>query len=228
EREESGTPRLVVPLLRQDRPEPRSLTTALARAYVHGADVDWTALLPGGRQVELPTYAFQRRRYWLEEDHRAGADPAGLGLSEPGHPLLAAAVRLADDQGVVLTGRLSLRTHPWLADHAIGGTVLFPGAGLVEIALRAGDEVGCPRLEELTLEMPLVIPEEGDVALQVRVGAQDESGWRPVSVHSQAGPDEEWTRHVSGALSQAAVTGPVDLGAWPPPGASPIELDGFY
>ncbi|MEU0391097.1 type I polyketide synthase, partial [Streptomyces chartreusis] len=229
EHEEADTPRLVLPLLRQDRPEPQSLTTALARAYAHGTGVDWTALLPGGQRVELPTYAFQRRRYWLEEDdHRAAADPAGLGLSEAGHPLLGAAVRLADEQGVVLTGRLSLRTHPWLADHAIGDTVLFPGTGFVELAVRAGDEVGCPRLEELTLEMPLVIPEEGDVALQVRVGAQDESGWRPVSVHSQSGPDEEWTRHVSGALSPAAVTGSVELGAWPPPGATPIELDGFY
>ncbi|NGO49277.1 SDR family NAD(P)-dependent oxidoreductase [Streptomyces sp. YC419] len=228
EREESGTPRLVVPLLRQDRPEPQSLTTALARAYVHGADVDWTALLPGGRQVELPTYAFQRQRYWLEEDHRAATDPAALGLSEAGHPLLGAAVRLADDQGVVLTGRLSLRTHPWLADHAIGGTVLFPGTGFVELAVRAGDETGCPRLEELMFEAPLVLRDEASVTVQVRVGAEDEAGRRPVSVHSQAGPDEEWTRHVSGALSQAAVTGPVDLGAWPPPGADPIELGGFY
>ncbi len=72
EEEESGTPRLVVPLLRQDRPEPQSLTTALARAYAHGADVDWTALLPGGQRVELPTYAFQRRRYWLESEVESG------------------------------------------------------------------------------------------------------------------------------------------------------------
>ncbi|NGO49340.1 type I polyketide synthase, partial [Streptomyces ureilyticus] len=228
EHEESGTPRLVVPLLRQDRPEPRSLTTALARAYVHGADVDWTALLPGGRQVELPTYAFQRRRYWLEDTASALGDPDALGLASAQHPVLGAAVRLADDQGAVLTGRLSLRTHPWLADHAIGGTVLFPGTGFVELAVRAGDEVGCPRLKELTLEMPLVIPEEGDVALQVRIGAQDESGWRPVSVHSQAGPDEEWVGHARGVLAAGSGVEGFDLAVWPPADADPVPLEGFY
>nr|AFU81771.1 1-hexene synthase 1' [1-hexene ORF1' expression construct pBbA7c-hexORF1'] len=217
-----------VPLLRKDRPEPETLLTGVAQAFTHGVQVDWPALLPGGRRVELPTYAFQRRRYWLEDADPTGGDPAALGLTAADHPLLGAAVPLAEDQGIVITSRLSLRTHPWLADHEIGGTVLLPGAGLVEIALRAGDEVGCGRVEELTLEIPLVVPQEGGVTVQIRVGAPDESGWRPMTVHSRTDPEEEWTRHVSGVLSPDVPTERYDLGAWPPAGATPVELDGFY
>ncbi|MFF2853005.1 SDR family NAD(P)-dependent oxidoreductase [Streptomyces sp. NPDC058001] len=217
-----------VPLLRKDRPEPETLVAGLAQAFVHGVEIDWLALLPGGRRVELPTYAFQRRRHWLEDADTAGGDPAALGLAAADHPLLGAAVPLAEDQGIVITSRLSLHTHPWLADHEIGGTVLLPGAGLVEIALRAGDEVGCGRVEELTLEIPLVVPQEGGVTVQVRVGAEDESGWRPMTVHSRPGPEEEWTRHVSGVLSHDVPEEPYDLGVWPPTGATSVELDGFY
>ena len=57
----------------------------------------------------------------------------------------------------MLTGRLSLADQPWLADHAVGGVVLFPGAGFVELVIRAGDEVGCAVIEELVLAAPLVM-----------------------------------------------------------------------
>ncbi|WP_372471947.1 SDR family NAD(P)-dependent oxidoreductase [Streptomyces albireticuli] len=218
---------VIVPLLRKDRPEPLTLTTAVATAYVHGTDVDWSALLPGARRVGLPTYAFQRQRYWLPEG--TATDPERLGLGPAGHPLLGAAVPLADGEGALLTGRLSLRTHPWLADHEISGTVLVPGAGLVEMALRAGDEVGCGRVEELTLEVPLVVPRQGGVTVQVRVGPEDEAGWRELNVHSRTGPDDDWTRHVRGTLAPAAAPPTSSpAGTWPPPGAAAVPLDGFY
>ncbi|MCE0444887.1 polyketide synthase dehydratase domain-containing protein [Streptomyces tricolor] len=73
-------------------------------------------------------------------------------------------------EGVVLTGRLSTRTQPWLADHVIAGRVLFPGTAFVELALRAGDHVGAHTLEELTLGAPLVLRPDDDVAVQVAVG----------------------------------------------------------
>ena len=60
-----------------------------------------------------------------------------------------------------LTGRLSLRTHPWLADHSMPAGSCCPGTAFVELALRAGDEVGCDRVEELTLHAPLVLPGHG-------------------------------------------------------------------
>ncbi|MFD0660975.1 type I polyketide synthase [Thermocatellispora tengchongensis] len=53
-----------IPLLRGQAPAPESLLGALARAYVHGVGVDWAAVLPAGRLVELPTYAFQHQNFW--------------------------------------------------------------------------------------------------------------------------------------------------------------------
>ncbi|MFE5915438.1 type I polyketide synthase, partial [Streptomyces wedmorensis] len=143
----------VVPAQRKDRPEALALTQALAHLHTHGRAVDWSALFAASRATAapLPTYAFQHQRYWLSGSGQgAGADLATAGLAEAGHPLLAARVELPDDGGTVLTGRLSLRTHPWLADHAVLGSVLFPGTGFVELAVRAGDVVGCGHVEELT------------------------------------------------------------------------------
>jgi acyl carrier protein len=113
----------------------------------------------------------------------------------------------------------------------LSGTVLLPGTGFVELALRAGEEVGTPVVDDLTIEAPLVLPERGDVAIQVAVGAKDDRGRRPVTVHSRpngAAFDEPWTRHASGLLTGAAGD-PVDLGgAWPPPGAVEADLTDLY
>ncbi|MFI0773486.1 SDR family NAD(P)-dependent oxidoreductase [Streptomyces sp. NPDC021212] len=202
--------------------------TVLAQAHTHGVDVDWEKVFAGSgaRQVELPTYPFQHRRYWLT-DAVAGADAVSMGLGALGHPLLGAMVMLADSDEVVLTGRLSIGALPWLADHVIDGSVLFPGTGFVELVMRAGDEVGCGRIEELTLHEPLVLAERGGVAVQVVVGTADEAGRHAVTVYSrdQDALDLPWNRHATGLLTAATSSGGVDLTAWPPPGAEPLNLD---
>ncbi|SDT81653.1 pimaricinolide synthase PimS1 [Streptomyces sp. TLI_053] len=195
-----------VPVLRRERPEQRTALTALARIHVQGHRVDWTALFGGGHRprLALPTYPFQRRRYWLEPAARTAADARGLGLTAVEHAVLGAAVTPADSAGVLLTGSLSLATHPWLADHVALGTVLAPGAALVELAIRAGDEVGASTLDELVVEAPLVLTERGTLQLHVAVGAPDGAGVRPVTIHSrpsEAAGDGAWTRHASGLLS---------------------------
>ncbi|MFE3560271.1 type I polyketide synthase, partial [Streptomyces sp. NPDC059193] len=228
-----------VAALRDGRPEEQTLLTSVARLFVHGTAVDWSGLLPqtaGPAWADLPTYAFDRRHYWLPPAAQA-TDAASLGQATADHPLLGAVVRLPQSDGLVFTSRLSLRSHPWLADHRVGGVVLVAGTGLVELAVRAGDEVGCGVLEELVIEAPLVVPEHGGVRVLVAVGGAGANGSRTVDVYSQRedaiddGPDT-WARHATGMLSataQAAGAGNAfDFTAWPPAGAQAVEVGDFY
>ncbi|MDW4903684.1 polyketide synthase dehydratase domain-containing protein, partial [Streptomyces californicus] len=125
----------------------------------------------------------------------------------------------------MFTGRLSLESHPWLVGHVVSGAVLLPGAAMVELAVRAGDQVGCDLVEELTLEAPLVLPERGGVAVQLTVSAAGADGRRGVELHSSVG--EVWTRHASGVLGSGAPVGE-GLVEWPPAGAEAVDLAGFY
>ncbi|OPF73203.1 polyketide synthase, partial [Streptomyces antioxidans] len=222
----------LVSTLRSGRPELQSLATAVAGAHVHGVSPDWAAVFAGTdtARTDLPLYPFQRETYWLDTGYWAG-DMASAGLGVADHPLLGAAVALADSDGFLYTGRLALDTHPWLADHAVAGSVLLPGTAFVELAIRAGDQVGCDLLEELTLEAPLVLPEAGGVQLQLSVGAPDDSGRRALTVYSRpedAPVDEPWLRHASGVLSSGASAASSDLTAWPPAGASALPVEGLY
>ncbi|MFF2965063.1 SDR family NAD(P)-dependent oxidoreductase, partial [Streptomyces sp. NPDC057963] len=239
--EDAGAPGTALGTLRRDDGGRRRFLTALGGAHAAGAPVDWSQVLgnPAGRYVDLPTYAFQRDRYWLEESAEGPADAAGLGLEAANHSLLGAAVALADGDGAVLTGRISLQSHPWLADHAVGETVLMPGTGYVEMAIRAGDHVGCGRIGELTLRSPLVVPQSGSVTIQISVGPPDGAGHRTFSVHarrehhdSTANAESDWTCHATGTLTAGApspgastITGPA---VWPPEGAVSLPVDGRY
>ncbi|MEU0845115.1 type I polyketide synthase, partial [Streptomyces sp. NPDC005962] len=225
-----------VSVCRKDRPEAEALTGAVARAYVRGVPLDWDAVFGGTsariEPAELPTYAFQRQRYWPNAAALAAGDPESIGLGDIGHPLLGAAVALADANGLLLTGVLSTRTHPWLADHVIMGSVLLPGTAFVELASAAGAQVGCERLDELTLEAPLVLPEHTGVRVQLVVEGPDESGGRSFSLHSRrqdALGAEPWTRHATGVLAVGVRGADLEeLGVWPPQGATPIAVDGLY
>ncbi|WUC40191.1 type I polyketide synthase (plasmid) [Streptomyces sp. NBC_00557] len=233
----SGRGATFVPALRRDRDERRELLSAVALLHTSGVAVDFGACYEGlgARRVQLPTYAFQRRHFWLNAPEGNG-DPAGIGQLAAGHPLLGSVVRLAGENGgVLLTGRLSLRTHPWLADHLIAGVALLPGTAFVELSVRAGDEVGCDLLEELTLQAPLVLPPSGGVALQVVVGAADAQGRRTVDFFSRAEDapeDTEWTRHATGVLAvsaaPAADAAAFGMAQWPPAGAEPVDISGLY
>ncbi|MDT0265788.1 type I polyketide synthase [Streptomyces sp. DSM 44915] len=229
---------LLVPAARADRPEGATLTAAVAALHTAGVAVDWPAFFAGrdAHRIDLPTYPFQRARYWLDAGTAAG-DVASVGLWPADHPLLGAAVTLADEEGALLTGRLSLATHPWLADHTVGGVVLVPGTALLELAVRAGDQLGLDLVEELTLAAPLVLPADGSVRLQVAVGPPDPAGRRPLTVHAtpdDPAADPAWTRHAFGTLTAAPADGAADRtetasdATWPPAGAEPLDLAGRY
>jgi acyl transferase domain-containing protein len=254
------TPGVVVPALRRGRDEAEAAIGALTQLYVHGGACDWSAFLPDtGELVELPTYPFQRQTYWLHAPASEG-DVRAAGLESPGHPLLGGAVHLADGDGVLLTAQLSSRRHGWLADHVIDGTVVLPGTAFLELAVQAGDRVGCRCVGELTLHAPLALPEREAVQVQVRVAAAGEAGARSLEVYSRpdgaAGPTADptadptagltgWRKHASGTVLPEAMpaepapfegAGSLDASrprpdtsaAWPPAGAEPVDLDGFY
>ncbi|MEU3693927.1 type I polyketide synthase [Streptomyces narbonensis] len=212
--------------------------TAVGESYAHGLTPDWSAVFGDRpRRVDLPTYAFQRRRHWL--DPVAPADPTQLGLAVTEHPLLGAVVHAADSDTVLFTGRVSLTADPWLDDHQVFGTVLVPGAALVELAVHAGDHVGASVLDELVIESPLVLTPDRPRLLQVSVGAESD-GSRSLAVHSRADQEPaEWTLHATGSLGTGSGSGSgsgsvTETGAgagetlWPPEGASELDPAAMY
>ncbi|MFD4628497.1 SDR family NAD(P)-dependent oxidoreductase [Streptomyces sp. NPDC058473] len=233
--EQADVSATVVPTLRRDHGDTTQLTRAAAHAFTAGADIDWTGWFPADptpRTVDLPTYAFQHQHYWLEEPTAGTGDAAGLGMSSVGHPLLGACVELAESDSYVLTGRLTPKAPSWLAEHVVAGTVLVPGAALVEWALRAADEAGCATLDELLLQAPLILPDSGGLQIQVTVGAADEGGRRDVHVYSRldrAGGGAAWLCHAVGAVSPEPVPAePQVAGEWPPSGAEAVDVADFY
>ncbi|WP_327416912.1 SDR family NAD(P)-dependent oxidoreductase [Streptomyces sp. NBC_01233] len=229
--DEAGARGAALGTLRRDENEAGRLLLSLGEAHCHGVRVDWSAAFDGtgARRVQVPTYAFQRSRFWLDTPVTA-EDPSGLGLASAEHPLLGAMTSLADREGVLFTGRVSRRTHPWVVDHAVVGTVLLPGTALVDMAVSAGDRFGYDHLRELVLEAPLIVPEEGGIHLQVALGPAEESGTRSVTVHSrpEGAAEEEWTRHASGLLATGEHPVPAATRTWPPEGARSVTREDTY
>ncbi|MFJ9613856.1 SDR family NAD(P)-dependent oxidoreductase [Streptomyces noursei] len=222
---------VAVSALRKDRPEETALLTTLAQLHVAGVDADWARIFDGtgARRVDLPTYPFRSHRYW-PKPRALGGDVTSAGLVSTEHPLLGAAVPLADGSGILFTSRLSMETHPWLKDHVVGGTAVFPAAGFVELAVRAGDECDRDRVAELALDVPLVLADGAALVLQVWLGAPDEAGDRQIRFFSrpQATPDAPWTRHATGTLTSGEHTADFDTSVWPPRDASEVDVDGHY
>ncbi|MEU7528784.1 SDR family NAD(P)-dependent oxidoreductase [Saccharothrix sp. NPDC042600] len=217
----------VVAATRRDRDDVAAVVGALGRLHARGVPVAWPAFFAGAGRVDLPTYAFQHQRYWLVAEEATGS-PSGLGLGAADHPLLGAVLGLADSERAVLTGRISARDQSWLGDHAVLGSVLLPGAALVELARRAAEHVDLDVVEELTLHAPLVLPADGAVQVQVEVGDRDDAGARPVRVHSRREGDDEWTHHASGLLGAGdAAVDTAWAAQWPPAGAA-VAVDELY
>ena len=220
-------------------PQAETFMTFLAAAHCHGVPIEWRSTFDANAvgRVELPTYAFEREHYWLAGGAGAGdVSAAGLGVVE--HPLIGASMHLAGSDEWRFTGSWSLAAHPWLADHAVFDTVIAPGTAFAELALRAGAQLGCDAIDELTLHAPLLLPEHGAVALQVAIGAPDEGGRRSIEIYSQSaapaedGDPEAWTLHAGGVLATAdagePATDQLAGESWPPAGAQPFAVGDLY
>ncbi|MEU3459406.1 beta-ketoacyl synthase N-terminal-like domain-containing protein [Streptomyces sp. NPDC006733] len=222
----------VVGSLRRDEGGLPRFLLSLGQAHVAGVPIDWNAVYAGtgAQQVPLPTYAFQHKRYWLDATGLADASAIGLGRVE--HPVLAAAVQVGDRDEWVLTGRVSHQGQPWTRDHALFGTVVLPGAALVELVMSAGRHVGCDLIEELNLDAPMVLGEDDAARIQVTLGEADADGRREVAVYSRPeAADAQTTEavcHARGRLAAGAEPLSARLGEWPPAGAEPVSVDALY
>jgi acyl transferase domain-containing protein/acyl carrier protein len=223
-------PPAVVASLRREDGGLRRFLTSVSEAFAAGVPVCWPPL-EGARPVTLPTYHFDRRRFW------ATPQVVGDDATATGHPLLGHALRIAGRDECVLSGRISLESHSWLRDHAVMDTIILSGTTFVELALRAGAELGCDVLDELTIEGPLILAERSPVDLQAVVGEPDAGGRRAVAVFARPATDGDpggdrdgWTRHAAGVLSNEPAAGNAieAAGAWPPPGAESIETGDLY
>jgi acyl transferase domain-containing protein/acyl carrier protein len=234
---------LVAASMRARRPQDRALLGFLAHAHVDGLRVDWGSLFDAKDTigVQLPTYAFQRRNYWLSSG--TGVTDAGsLGQSSTEHPLLGAALHLAgEEDGWLFTGRLSIATHPWLKDHAVMGQVLMPGTGFVELALAAAEHLGANTIEELTLQAPLLLNQNDTIQIQITTTEPDTQDHRQINIYSRPQTDpennnptnEQWTHHAEGVLCSTEgepdpEPGELMTAAWPPAGARELDSELFY
>uniref|UniRef100_UPI0038BA61E0 type I polyketide synthase n=2 Tax=Mycobacterium marinum TaxID=1781 RepID=UPI0038BA61E0 len=220
----------VVTTLRRDRPDMDMVASAIANLHVHGHSPSWQKIYPGATTVELPTYPFQHRRYWLDPAPRA--DVSAAGLDQPEHPLLAAVTELADQDQIVLSGRLSTSAHRWLAGHQLGDTVVLPATALIDMALYAGEHTGCPTIDELVLQTPLTLTPDAATDLQISVAAPDEQNRRTFSVHARTSehPHQHstWVLHASGTLSNAPSTTPPTKPLPGPQAITKVNQESFY
>ncbi|MGC4808862.1 SDR family NAD(P)-dependent oxidoreductase [Micromonospora sp. DT233] len=225
--EQADVPGVVTGTLRRHEGGWGRFLMSAAQIWTRGVDVDWTAppAMAGARRIELPPYAFQRRRFWISADRPA--DVAAAGLTNAGHALLGATVALAEGGATAFTARLSPSGQAWLADHRIGDQILFPGTAYVDLALHAADRLGLAGVDELLIEAPLLLPDRGAVEFQLLVAPPGSDGSRAFTAHARADTTQPWTRHATGTLGDGA-TEPMDGPASWPPEAEPVDVSAGY
>ncbi|MFE5563961.1 type I polyketide synthase [Amycolatopsis japonica] len=233
-----GDRQRAIAAMRAGRPETGELLSALAQLFVNGAPVDWRRSFAEetARQVDLPTYPFQRRRYWLDPPPERSSAPSTADEGTARHPLLDARLDVAETGATLFTGRWSVADQPWLADHRVAQRCVVPGTTFVEIASHVGRLTGCPLVHELVHHVPLILEPDRTVTVQVQVGPPGQDGHRSISVNARpesSTGNESWVCHTSGTLSCSG-TAPVPerfafaTGEWPPRGARSLTLDGLY
>ncbi|WP_374210309.1 type I polyketide synthase [Frankia sp. AgW1.1] len=226
----------------------RRIHTALAQLHVAGHSPDWPAVFgPDARRAALPTYPFQRRRFWLEAPAEPGTELLAAGITPAAHPWLRLRTEQADTASTTLRGLVSLARTPWLADHAVAGTPLLPGTAFIDVALHAAaaGADGPVRLDELVLRAPLALGADRVAQLQVSLGSAGEDG-APVEIHARpadsgTGQRAPWTHHASGRAGRPMGDGRATAeipaprqpgewppGEWPPAGAEPVDVADLY
>ncbi|MFF3577201.1 SDR family NAD(P)-dependent oxidoreductase [Streptomyces mirabilis] len=214
--EDSGHENLVaVGSLRRDEDGPACLDRAAAELHVHGRRVDWRRLVPDTVPVDLPTYAWDPRRHWIEPESATGAP--GL-FDRAAHPLLGIQLQSPDETRWTFRGEWSQDTADWLPEHTVFGRTVVSGTTLMELC-RAALAVAHPDdpadLTDLLLLSPLTLPDSGTVEVSVEVVT---AGPVPeITVHSRPRAQEAtgWTLHATASTSAPAAPTEERPPVWP-------------
>ncbi len=197
--EHLAAPRAIVSL-RKGVGDRRQIADALAAAYVGGHRPNFAALhRQPRRRLELPTYPFQRRRFWPKTSGITVDGPTTSGI-------LGSAKDLASGDSVY-TSRLSVKSQPWLSDHVIYGTVVVPGATYAAMALAA---VGPPaRVKDVFFYEPIILPEKASREVQLTLHPLDDGTGSTFKVHSRPYGERgaDWSLNAEGTV----VTGVSDI-----------------
>ncbi|MFH8370604.1 amino acid adenylation domain-containing protein [Streptomyces sp. NPDC018031] len=204
---------------------------SLAELHVRGVAVDWAGYFApfGGDRVALPTYAFQRERFWFEPPLTR---EVGAGLDPTGHALLGGGVGIAGTELSLFTNVVAADQPVWVQEHRVMDAVLMPGTAFFEAMRAAGDAAheGEWDLSDVVIASPLVLASDTPVRMQVTVGpAMGET--RPVQVYSAPeGEDGAWQLHAEGRITPAegAGTGTGAAVPVPPRGAEPLDASALY
>ncbi|MGW6725666.1 type I polyketide synthase [Nocardia sp. NPDC055029] len=215
--------------LQRGRGGGEDFVAAVADAHAQGAEVDWEALYPGAREVDLPTYALQRRSYWLPTTSTSRNRREG-SFDIADHPLITATTDLSDG-GMVCVGHLDLTEHSWLADHKVLDRVIVPATVTVEILTWCAVRAGASGVQDLVLSSPLPLTDIA-VDIQVMCGPVGQDGRRRLTLHSRDRGDKgPWRCHGEATTVDMVAVETEDVPqeqVWPPSGSHSLSVDGCY
>lgn len=189
-----------LPSLRRNRDGWQQLLESLSHAYTAGVEVDWAGFdrAYGRRKLALPTYPFQRERYWI--DPRPGAKLVPRRRNQDEHPLLGRRLRSALRQ-VQFECELAAGDLTYLDDHRVFGLTILPAAAFTELALaaaRAALGTKLPGLDALEIHAPFALAEGETRVLQTVLFPTDDGA--TVEILSQGEENEAWSLHASAAV----------------------------
>lgn len=221
-----------LPSLRRNKDGQQQILESLGQLYVGGAAIPWAALHQGEsrRKLNLPTYPFQRARYWVDLP-RPGARKTGA-TTHAGHPLLGNPTRSPLVHETIFSGVVSADDPPYLADHRVYGATVFPGTAYLELALAAAASVNQPPLSvvNLSISEPLLL-EATPRMLQLVLGPESEGerSLQIVSCHPETVAEVQF--HAMGSVSSGgAPEAPAgaDLAALQADCPEPVDVISFY
>ncbi|PKK13491.1 type I polyketide synthase [Thermomonospora sp. CIF 1] len=220
--EEMGVRGTVVGTLRRDGGGLGQFLMSAAAPAGAAGPVDLTAVQPPGRQIDLPTFQFDRSRYWVT----APSGGTGGASGTAGGAFVTGRTDLPSGQ-TVLTARIDPQIHRWLPDHAVRDTALVPATVFLSLLTEAGERIGRPVVAELALSAPLPLPDQGTAELRIVCKAADAAGRVPLTVHSRR-PDGGWIEHATAVLAARGGEQGQGIEQWPPADASRVDLTDAY